>query len=549
MSSSNQQAGEQQRPGARDERSPPNRSPFTNGRAKTGYGWGEHTRQSMKHPVGDAKSDAHQIGLCFGMNDIDVEAFTERHPKRIVHPDMLIHEKNPTRTKTDKGTDFLLRGERGCGKTTLLLTFARQLMRENDEIVVWRGREGSSGWLPYKHWTTVYLPANATVRGAWMPEVEDESDEISLSVDDGQELTASELERVVRDVVYYEDVFDLLDKLGERSRGTFNVVYPDPSFSGCQKATRESRRVNGYFPFVPRWEAEYDDDGETTETPLVQWWFAFWLARCDYGPFTWMTLLFDEGGDLIPRSASQSVSRLYDKLEMLRSIFAESRRRLATLGMAIHYEENLDPDTKREFKWRVHMPDGSANPVADKRGTHPVGMKGDIKMNDDFMSRYDEPGVGLTYSKKGFSKFRWDDVPDWPEDENRWLKVVLEEPDASTKRELRQRRREQYDGEDEATSELEYDSQVFGEWRNQHEQRLYVKHGSGQISVERGVVIEDLESEIDGLRFREDLRDLGDVLEVVMVEEASGDEIVVARVPAASSPFKSDAAVAAGAGR
>ncbi|MFC7070577.1 hypothetical protein ACFQL9_13065 [Halobaculum lipolyticum] len=549
MSSRNQQTRDQSASTADDDErdpSPPNASPFTNGTAPTEFGWGERTLQSTAHPPKYWKSDAYELGQCFGIADLDVASFTERNPRRIVHPDMLIHEKQPSRTKSAKGTDFLVRGERGCGKTTLLLTFARQLMRENDEIVCWRGREGSSGWLPFKHWTTVYLPANATVRAAWMPEADGDGG-LNLSVDDGEELTADQLEDVVRDVVYYDDVFDLLDTLGERPRGTFNVIYPDPSFAGCREVTRESRRVNGYFPFVPRWEAEYDGTGGTSETPLVQWWFAFWLARCDHGPFAWTTLLFDEGGDLIPSGASQSVSRLYDKLEMLRSIFAESRRRMATLGMAIHYEENLDPDTRREFKWRVHMPDGSANPVRDKRGTHPVGMKGDVKMKNDLMSGYDAPGVGLTYSKTGFTRFQWGDVPDWPADESRWLRIELGAPSASTKRALRRARRED-DGE-ESTPELEYDSTVFREWQNQVDHRLYVDRGSGQIDVNDATVTDELVSDIDGFRFVDEPRDRGDVIEFVMRADATGDEVVVARVPTTSEPFTPGTATGGGTSR
>jgi hypothetical protein len=493
-----------------------------NGTPPKGHEWGERTVQSVSHTApGYWESDAYEIRQCFGIPQFDPTAF-EPEPgavKSMVYPDVFFHEQDPEVTKSPKGTDCFILGERGSGKTTFALSGACRVMENNPETdennahkVVWRGSPQRSGWLPFKHWTTVWLPANAEIDLTW----KDEDDDV-LSED-------PDLEEIVREVRYYDDVKDLLDGLADSKQGTFNVVYPDPSFSGCEELMRETDRVAGDLPFVSEHEARGDDD--LVATPLTDWWFAFQLGRVEYGTHVgWMALFFDETADYIPQSANNHDGRrLWDKIELLRSIWAESRRAKFSLYFFGHYEVDVHEKIRRQFKWRISMPDETPNPIENVRSTHPVGFK-TVPMTQDLISWFDV-GTGLLYNQSRFSWFSWGDVPDWSEDDRRWLQIrPVSDADAY---------REQ---EEQDETSLEYEERIFGEWQNASNHRLYVKEpGSGYISVDAARVGEDLESPLDGLEFQEGLVEQGDYREVRMSRD-DGGEIVVARIPTSSKPL------------
>lgn len=467
-------------------------------------------------------TDAEQIRDRFGIPPIDVASFVEAQGNEgaIVYPDMLIHEKTPDRTRSSKGTDCLFRGQRDCGKTTQALNLAAQLMAENDERVVWRGRRGGSGWLPLKYWTTLYLPAGLETEAVWMEEGDDRETDGSLAeVDD--------LEAEVRDVVYYDGIYDLLDRLGERPAGTFNVVYPDPAFRDCEEVTRTTDRGQfaGSLPFTPAWEADSDDGRPAT--PLTDWWAPFLVARAENGPMEWMSWLCDEAGDLFPENARNDDGRpLHDLITMLRAVWATSRKRYMSLYMWVHHEENLHSEIRREFKWRVCMPDGKPNPRKQVRSSHPVGMEGAIQMEADMMSYRKDRYEALCYNGPDWAHFTWSDVPKAQEDSDRWLSItstVGTSPPRTPGSDAGE--------EDEDTSEtVEYDHSIFGEWQNASAHRLIVKEpGDGYVSVHGATVGEPLESPVDGLEFRDELRDKGSHREVVMTD--GDEEIVVAKIP------------------
>lgn len=480
-----------------------------------GRNWGEQTVQSVGgrgSAPKDWHTDADEIRRQYSIPPLDIEAFRDVHEDAIVYPDMIVHEKKATLTRSNKGTDCLVKGDRDCGKTTFGLNLSERVMETNDERVIWRGRQGGSGWLPYKHWATVYLPAEMDVTAYWMQEDEDiETGDPLAGIDD--------LEDVVRDVVYYDGVYDLLDTLGERPAGTFNVVYPDPAFRDCEAITAKTDRGHfaGKLPFTPEWEA-----GEKPPTPVTDWWAAFLVARAEHGPFQWMTWVCDEAGDLFPQEARNDDGRpLYDILSMLRGVWATSRKRLLSIVMFVHHEENLHSKIRREFKWRIHMPDGSANPVDSRRSSHPVGFKGNVPMAFDLMSNRDI-GEALCYTKNSWAEFAWSDIEAFPEDTDRWLSIRVEAPDDPPET-------LGSGAEDAAAAELEFDGSIFGEWQNASDHRLYVKDpGSGSVSIETGRIVEELVSPVEDIHF-DGMRVVGPYREVIM---SDGDEtIVVARIP------------------
>lgn len=398
-----------------------------------GHDWGERTRQSMRHNTAPKywKSDAYEIRLCYGLPEFEPEAFYPDHPDtddrvRLVYPDLICHEATANALESNRGTDALVKGNRDAGKTTLATNLAVRLMADqhgktighpmeddtaieehNDNIVVWRGSAERSGWIRLKKWATLYLPKHADVEARWM----NESDIPTEAVDD--------LDDVVRDVVYYEDVYDLLDQLGEGKAGTFNVVYPDPSFAGCEQVMRETDRVAG----TPRYRSAAEVGEGEDPTSIHHWWFAFLTARTEYGPMEWMSLIFDEANDLLPSDASNDDDDHVKKIELLRSIWASSRKRLLSIFWFVHHKEAIHPKIRREVKWRIDMPDDEPNPRMEQRSSVPVGL-GQVPMDRDITSKLNK-GTALCYTAAEFTLFGWKDIPGFPEDEDRWLKVGL----------------------------------------------------------------------------------------------------------------------------
>lgn len=491
-------------------------SKTTNATPPRDHDWGERTIQSCRNyeAPGYWKSDAYEMGQRYAITDIDVDEFTQKHEGRIVYPDLIIHERDPTLTTTEKGTSCIIKGnKKGCGKSTLLKHLARQMMSHNDERIIWRGSPSRSEWLPYRKWTTLYLPAHAEIEATWMDE---RSDDPLSAVDD--------LGDVVRDVIYYSDIYDLLDEIGSAPGGTFNVVYPDPSFGGCAEAFDDTSRHQGVVPYVPTWEATADQP----PTPLLHWWYAFILARSDSGPFQPWTLMIDEGGDFTPKrtAVKQDEHRTFDKIQVVSSCLADSRRTFLSWLIACHREEQVFDEILKDADWRIHMPDGSANPIKRRRSTWPPGFE-HVPMVGDMMSSR-SVGTALCYDQNRFTPFAWSDIPPEEGDAERWLKLSLLEPDQKPRR-------------DDAEPELEFDDRVFYEWQNQAKHRLYVNDpGGGYLNIDAAEVVEPLDSPLEGLTFAAELRSRGDYREVVMRDPADETEIVVARIPASSSRKPSD---------
>ncbi|WP_136688658.1 hypothetical protein [Halorhabdus amylolytica] len=484
-----------------------------------GYDYGERTIQAERvqgqRPPQYWGTDVEEIRERYGISPLDPDTFRDREGYRMTYPDMLIHERDPEITSSSKGADCLVAGPKDSGKTTLALNISAVEM-ERGEKVIWRGSRERSGWLPYRDWTTLFLPENADVDAVWMNE---EADTLREEIED--------LEDVVRDVKRYEDVRDLCDQLGDQPEGSFNVVYPDPSFSGCEEETQRSNRVPGSLPF----RSESDVDGGEVSTPQTHWWFAFLLARTEYGPFEWWTFISDESNDIFPREASNDAGdRLRDKIKLLRGLWASSRKRLLSMVWFAHHEETIAPRIRRQFEWRICMP-GRANPRRSRASSIPLGF-GTVGMKSEFMSDKD-PGLGLCYQDgktDSWTRFGWSDIDVDGVDDERWLRVTLVEPVETD------------ESSDEPTPSVEFDDSIFGEWQNQSDHRLFVKApGTGKIDVTRAEVIEDLESPVEDLEFVDDLADQGRVRVVKMRSTTDQREIEVARVPKPDRGFKSEA--------
>ncbi|MDB9301265.1 hypothetical protein PN417_09990 [Halorubrum ezzemoulense] len=380
------------------------------GRPPEGVNWGEDTKQAHpeypnveEKPPGwhNKRTDADEIRRRFG-----IAAFEDNYEFR-PYPDCLVHETATEDRGTSQvgGTNWLATGEKGSGKSTWGLYWATRLMEVNNEAVVWRGSSSRSEWLPFKPWTRLFLPANAESSASWKPR------DIRADIDGDD----ADLEEVVREVIYYEDPRDINEQL---EPGTFNVVYPDPSFSGCAEIVAESDYMEQPVEWVPKWEADQGD-----ATPLIHWWFAWSIAKVEYGPYDWVSLLFDETADWVPQSARADQHETFAKIGALRRVLADSRKFYFSLYFLAHHEENLHSKIRRTIQWRISMPDGTANPAQENNDRPPVGFNA-IPMIRDQLSRR-PVGNLIFWNETSFNKVRWDEIAEFPEDERRWLKISL----------------------------------------------------------------------------------------------------------------------------
>ncbi|MHB9286778.1 hypothetical protein ACKVMT_07030 [Halobacteriales archaeon Cl-PHB] len=464
------------------------------------YDFGEGTQQARQarddpdeEPAPEWWTDAYEMRMRFGIPEFDVEEFDYD-----VYPDCLIHEKPAEETKSAGGTDWLKIGERGSGKSNDSLAWTERLLEVNDERVVWRGSPLRSEWLPFKEWTTLWLPENASVDVDWQTEGEH-----ATAPDD------ADLNEVVREVVRYDDPVDLVEQLEDRPPGTFNVVYPDPSFTNCTELTRRTDRVNEALPFVPEWKTLGNESG----TPLAHWWYAFMLAAVDHrSRYTWLSVVFDEAGDLSPEDAEDDEHKTFKKLTLLRSIYSDSRRRRLSIYWAAHYEENLHHKIRREVEWRIDMADETPNPRTKFRRSIPVGF-GTVPMKTDIMS-HRPVGYGLLYNQNEFQLYKWTHI-DRNDLGERWLKIELAEPED--------------DDEEEAdpTSNVRYDPAVFERWQKGGKDRLYVKDpGEGYIDLQSGQEAEPLASPRPEMQFS-GLEDRGETIAIHLQPDDDPEEVEV----------------------
>lgn len=326
-------------------------------------------------------------------------------PKESALPNWLVHEYPADKYEHEGGTTGLCIGGKRAGKTTFGLWTATRCMEINNEAVIWRGSPTRSEWLPLKYWTRLMLPASVRHEAYWDP------------LEFNHEAEHADLEDVVKEVVYYDDVRDLLEKL---EPGEFHVVYPDPEFRGCNEVMRESEYCPHEVEYTPHFVR---DDAESAPTKLVTWWVAFIIARVEYGPYHFMQLIFDETADLAPDSARADKDYMYEMVVALRAATADVDKYLFSILWLAHHEENLHDKARRPVQWRIDMPDGSPNPCTSNGDSPPVGFK-NIPMKFDMMGNLPKGcGKALVWSEGGFTRLSYENFPDADEDQRRKLKI------------------------------------------------------------------------------------------------------------------------------
>ena len=340
-----------------------------------------NTRQALD----DARrhTDARSMREHFGIPSWDREAFD--WPS--VVPNCWEHTWDAPVDEVAGGTDFLCRGKPGMGKSTLANYVAVRMMEINDERVVWRGSSSRSEWLPLAPWTRLCLPKDVEISARL-----ESKDPTKPAV----ELERDDLERIVREIVEYEDPVDL--NQNHLKEGAFHVVYPDPRMRGCERVYRDSPERTYEAP-------SGRDELFAAEDPASHWWFAWVLSRVEHGPHHWTSLIFDEVGDIAPQSAKKDKFGTYQKVEMLKDTWVDARKFGLSIFCFGHAETDIHQMIRKKLRWRVQMR-GTANPTTK---SDLVGFES-VPMNTDLTSQM-QVGEALMYTETNFEPFAWKDMP------------------------------------------------------------------------------------------------------------------------------------------
>ena len=369
-----------------------------------GDGYTVRTQQGQPIVIGrpapsQYPSDAHEIRQRFNIPAFDPEAFYRRTGAALsgVYPDMLIHIEDaadgPDTVTSPKASLTLIEAPKGSGKSTAIDQFATYQMEHNGERIVRNGRQQSSDWRRLRDWTTLWLPEGIDVNGRWMEAVDRDAP------------TPEELVRAVR---YYTDVFDLIEQLQDHPKGTFNVVYPDPLFRGCERAMA--------IPDTTTEQPKFTPQGEDKPTPVVHWWFGFLAARTfrgtrvdSDGDRNWMTVYIDEFGMLAPESTSggEAGHWTYECVEIMSDTAKEMRSAGVSLVGAAHHEEDVHNHWLKEFDYWVEL-SNRERPNRTTKAETPKPFRGLKQDQNLFASR--PPGYGLCYTESRFSEFQFTDL-------------------------------------------------------------------------------------------------------------------------------------------
>ncbi|WP_254831580.1 hypothetical protein [Haloglomus salinum] len=299
---------------------------------------------------------------------------------------------NPPADQTEGGIFGLVLGPPGKGKSTLLRTCAQRFLEANGhrmgEAVVWRGAPSRSEWLPLAPWVRLILPARAEIDATLRPE---------RPVDPvGRD---PELGNFAREVVHYQGPVDALRKC---RAGGINVVYPDPTFSHCQRL----------FESIPSRTVEppaQRDDLFAPGDPTPHWWVALLLAAVDgRDRSTPLALIWDEIKDIAPDDAKKDTFGSYQKVHQLGGdLTADLRKRNVTLVGAGHGEVAVSARWRRKIHYRLHTA-GRAVPTTD--GAAPLGF-GSTPFESN-VNKGKDPGEGTLFSPENFEEVDWPNAAD-----------------------------------------------------------------------------------------------------------------------------------------
>ncbi|QLH83215.1 hypothetical protein [Halosimplex pelagicum] len=284
-----------------------------------------------------------------------------------------------------KGTDLLVHGEPGGGKTTLALSQILWRMQVNNETCIWAESVDESGtnerteWMAFAPFATLAIPAGLDTRVRIVPE-DATVDEFEVRPED-----------IARDVIRYESVQDLMAQL---MPGQFYVIFPDPLHRGCSE-------VSQFNYFNHRQTTPVDEEGPNQPTDADQWWFAFVAHRISGDVFVHPTFInLDEAGNILDPDAEKDIHQHYQMIKWFRDKYADARKKGLSFSYQSHALSEINSFARQKIRWRLTM-NGNAPPIGRT-------LPGDRKcpLNTDLTSDMDE-GMGVSWKAPHFAQVKW----------------------------------------------------------------------------------------------------------------------------------------------
>lgn len=328
----------------------------------------------------------------------DYEEFDDLHKTRRKTFEYLVDDDtsvDPSDLETTGGSDALIHGPMGRGKTTSVQTFIVRIMEINAEAVVWRGTPQRTEWLPFAPWTKVCLPEGIDFKTTLAPP------ENTAGVDtDTADAIDVELEDIVWQVERYSDLEDLNNNVLQP--GAFHVVYPDPRFRGAERITHEASECP-VLEYESAWEA--DDPSEVT--PTSHWWFS-WLIHQNVNEDRSMrvTWVCDEASNLFKHHASNDKHNgLSDRIDAVSQQYVDFRRNGLSFILLTQKPREISWMIRKKMRWGVTL-SGTDNPTGSDEiiGVRPP-------MPSEMTSTW-KLGKGLMWTSGQYTEFEWNDIPD-----------------------------------------------------------------------------------------------------------------------------------------
>ncbi len=351
------------------------------------------TAETMGTPEHQSRNRHTDVGgmlRMLGLERYDPRAFRDSWNGWGVVDDLLEHYwLDPPDEQTQGGPFAFVNGPPGKGKSTFFRSLAVRFAENNGqrlgEKVIWRGSPSRCEWLALGPWARLVLPESANVTATLNPVRP--TDEPLRDVD---------LSNYVREIVRYSGPVDALEKC---RAGAVNVVYPDPSFSGCEDLYRatQSRRVS---------EIADRDVLFARGDPLPHWWISVLLAATDGREAgTPIAFLFDEIKDIAPESAAKDSYGSYQKVhELGGDLSADLRKRGVTLVGAGHGEVAVSSEWRRKIHYRVH----TAGREAPQSAGGLIGFDSTPFFHD--INQNKGPGEGVAFDSENFEEITWANV-------------------------------------------------------------------------------------------------------------------------------------------
>lgn len=291
------------------------------------------------------------------------------------------------------GTDMLIWGPMGRGKTTVVQTLVARLMEASRDTIVWRGTGQRTEWLPFAPWTIVALPEGINYEVTIAPP--EEGSGFSSS---GFDPVVVDLEDIVWRVERYSDINDLNKRVLQP--GAFHVVYPDPYHRGAQKATERAEESNT-LNYVSAADATEDKPA----TPPMMWWFAWLIHQNTFGRSMRVTWVCDEASNVFPDHASNDEHNHEKRIGAASSNYVDFRRNGLTFILLSQRAEEIAWQIRKKMRWGVPL-SGTSNPVTEE-----VIGAGTPPMNQDLTTGWNI-GKGIVYTAGSYTEFDWDRIPD-----------------------------------------------------------------------------------------------------------------------------------------